>query len=256
MGGVSSNEEAVYKNFSMCCSSLGFEGRSRSRARSRDRSRAQSGSRSPSPQVTAVDMSSTVHHHRHGLRIWLRILTRGQIPDAFPSWTAKELSALTEAVNSFMATLQPFQVPVIMETMPEKSKIQDFLNLFDVDGDSCSEDFYFGSDGDSDSDHDSDIDSEDEMVYDLGRHFNLVKLYGFLKNAGIYSLGLKTTRKILRTLFFSLVLAGLIRQSITFDLPALHDYVENHSHFIRQLEIARTDSWLEVANRMLPPEGR
>ena len=55
------------------------------------------------------------------MSLWEHAFNKGSIPDSFPGWTERELFSLQKAVNSFMATLEPFQVPVIVDCVPEKS---------------------------------------------------------------------------------------------------------------------------------------
>ena len=54
----------------------------------------------------------------HEMLLFATILMKGRIPETFNDWSTSALSNFQTAVNMSMATLGPFQVPVVMCTMP------------------------------------------------------------------------------------------------------------------------------------------
>ncbi|XP_041462876.1 protein mono-ADP-ribosyltransferase PARP4-like isoform X7 [Lytechinus variegatus] len=214
-------------------------------SRSRSRSRARSRSRSPSDgeEVTVEEMTSRVYTRPHELGMWQRALCTGNIPESFPGWTTGELSVLKQAVNGYMMTLEPFVVPVIVESLPDKDTLESLLVL---DLFSCVDD---PDDDDDDASSSDEWEPELQLFFTLGKHVSFVKLFGLLKNAGIYSLGGKIGGKLLRVLMVSLVVC--CAQKLSSTKPTDHLNLNQLTHYIQHLEIARTDSWIEVASRMI-----
>nr|XP_054753680.1 uncharacterized protein LOC129259412 [Lytechinus pictus] len=205
--------------------------------------RSRSRSHSDGEEVTVEETRSRVYTRPHELGMWQRALCTGNIPESFPGWTTGELSVIKQAVNDYMMTLEPFLVPVIVESLPDKDTLESMLvmDLF-----SCVDN---PDDDDDDASSSDEWEPELQLFFTLGRHVSFVKLFGLLKNAGIYSLGEKIGAKLLRVLMVSLVVCCAKKLSST--RPTGHLNLNQLTQYIQHLEIARTDSWIEVASRMI-----
>ncbi|XP_030850626.1 protein mono-ADP-ribosyltransferase PARP4 isoform X5 [Strongylocentrotus purpuratus] len=195
-----------------------------------------------SSEVTVEGLTSRVYTRKHELKMWQHALCKGNIPESFPGWTMKELSVLKQAVKDFMMTLEPYQVPIIVQSLPDKATLEALvvMDLF-----SCVDDYLDEEDASS-----CEEDEPESMVFfTLGKYVNFVKLFGLLKNAGIHSLGSKTGAKLLRVLMVSLVVCCAKKLSSTKSTDHLN--LNQLTHYIHHLEIARTDSWIEVASQMI-----